>query len=137
MLPISQRWFIFDWAVHLRILVRRARVRDDTGRSLYFEIDLERSFDNPLSGQSVYEQTGGVLRHTGSVRGDSPGTGLEAGAGAKVARTTRPSTRRHHCTVSLCARRPKSQGNQVQALRTVADARSNDPVRSQASSVNE
>ena len=27
-------------------------------------------FDGPLSGQSVYEQTSGVLRHTESVRGD-------------------------------------------------------------------
>ena len=61
----------------------------------------------------------------------------EAGAGAKVARATRPPTRRHHFTVSLCARRPKCQDDQVQTLRTVADARSNDPVRSQASSVNE
>ena len=57
----------------------------------------------------------------------------EAGAGAKVARTTRPPTRRHYFTVSLCARRPKCQDDH----RTVADARSNDPVRSQASSENE
>ena len=47
----------------------------------------------------------------------------EAGAGAKVARPTRPPTRRHHFTVSLCAWRPKCQDDQVQTLRTVADAR--------------
>ena len=64
------------------------------------------------------------------------GTGLKAGAGAKVARATGPPTRRHHCTVSLCARQPKCQDDQVQTLRTVADARSNDPVRSPSSSEN-
>ena len=51
-------------------LVRRARVRDDPGRSPQIELEPERSFDGPLSGQSVYEQTSGVLRHTESVRGD-------------------------------------------------------------------
>ena len=76
-----------------KFLVHRARVRDDPGRSPQIELEPERSFDGPLSGQSVYEQTSGVLRHTG--------TGLEAGAGAKVARPTRPPTRRHHFTVSL------------------------------------
>ena len=60
-------------------------------------------FDGPLSGQSVYEQSSGVLRHTESVRVD------------------------------------KFQGQdwvsdiQVRTLRTLADARSNDPARSQAS----
>ena len=49
---------------------RRARVRDDPGRSPQIELEPERSFDGPLSGQSVYEQTSGVLRHTESVRGD-------------------------------------------------------------------
>ena len=43
---------------------------DDTGRSLHIELDLERSFDGTLSRQSVYEQTGGVLRHTESVQDD-------------------------------------------------------------------
>ena len=42
-----------------------------------------------------------------------------------------------HCTFSLGARRPQCHDDQVQTLRTVADARSNDPVRSQASSENE
>ena len=73
--------------------MHRARVRDDPGRSPQIELDPERSFDGPLSGQSVYEQTSGVLRHTG--------TGLEAGAGAKVELPTRPPTRRHHFTVPL------------------------------------
>ena len=50
-------------------LVRRARVRDDPGRSPQIELEPERSFVRPLSGQSVYEQTSGVLRHTESVRG--------------------------------------------------------------------
>ena len=49
-------------------LVRRARVRDDSSRSPQIELEAERSFDGPLSGQSVYEQTSGVLRHTESVR---------------------------------------------------------------------
>ena len=46
-----------------KFLVRRARVRDDPGRSPQIELEPERSFDRPLSGQSVYEQTSGVLRH--------------------------------------------------------------------------
>ena len=45
-------------------------MRDDSGRSLYIELDLERSFDGTLSRQSVYEQTSGVLRHTESVQDD-------------------------------------------------------------------
>ena len=60
-------------------------------------------FDGPLSGQSVYEQTSGVLWHTGSVRGD------------KV------------------QEQDWVRDIQVRTLRTLADARSNDPVRSQAS----
>ena len=75
-------------------------MRDNPGRSPLIELESERSFDGPLSGQSVYEQTSGVLRHTESVR-VGKGTGLEAGAGAKVARTTRPPTRRQHCSVSV------------------------------------
>ena len=51
-------------------LARRARVRDDSGRSLHFELDLERSFGGTLSRQSVCEQTSGVLRHTESVQDD-------------------------------------------------------------------
>ena len=43
-------------------------MRDDPGRSPQIELDPERSFDGPLSGQSVYEQTSGILRHTESVR---------------------------------------------------------------------
>ena len=60
-------------------------------------------FDGPLSGQSVYEQTSGVLRHTESVRGD------------KIQEQDWVSD------------------IQVRTLRTLADARSNDPARSQAS----
>ena len=41
-----------------------------------------------------------------------------------------------HCTFSLGARRPQCHDDQVQTLRTVADARNNDPVRFQASSEN-
>ena len=51
-------------------LVRRARVRDDSGRSPQIELDPERSFDGALSRQSVYEQTSGNLRHTESVQND-------------------------------------------------------------------
>ena len=40
-------------------------MRDDSGRSPQIELEPERSF-----GQSVYEQSSGVLRHTESVRGD-------------------------------------------------------------------
>ena len=46
-----------------KFLVHRARVRDDPGRSPQIELEPERSFDGPLSGQSVYQQTSGVLRH--------------------------------------------------------------------------
>ena len=66
----------------------------------------EKFFDGPLSGQSVYEQTSGVLRYTESVRDD------------KVQEQDWVSD------------------IQVRTLRTLADARSNDPVRSQASSEN-
>ena len=52
----SQVVFVLGKAEILKkILARRARVRDDSGRSLYFEIDLERSFDGTLSRQSVNE----------------------------------------------------------------------------------
>ena len=51
-------------------LARRARVRDDPGRSPQIELEPERSFDGPLSGQSVYEQTRGVLRHIENVQDD-------------------------------------------------------------------
>ena len=60
-------------------------------------------FDGPLSGQSVYEQTSGFLRHTESVRG------------VKIQEQDWVSD------------------IQVLTLRTLADARSNDPARSQAS----
>ena len=50
--------------------MRRARVLDDPGRSPHIELDLERSFDDALSRQSVYEQTGRVVRHTESVQDD-------------------------------------------------------------------
>ena len=60
-------------------------------------------FDGPLSGQSVYEQTSGVLRHTVSVRG---------------------------CKIQ---EQDWVSDIQVRTLRTLADARSNDPARSQAS----
>ena len=113
-------------------------MRDDSGRSLYFEIDLERSFDNPLSSQSVYEQTIGVLRHTGSVRGDKVQEldlkqALEQKSRAPPARPRGDITARSHSVPGGRSVRM----NQVQTLRTVADARSNDPVRSQASSENE
>ena len=78
-------------------------MRDDPGRSPQIELDPERSFDGPLSGQSVYEQTSGVLRHTESVRG------------FKVQEQDWVSD------------------IQVPTLRTLADASSNDPARSQAS----
>ena len=39
-------------------------------KSPQIELELERSFDGPLFGQSVYEQTSGVPRHTESVRDD-------------------------------------------------------------------
>ena len=52
-------------------LARRARVRDDPRQ---VAADRARAGEKFLmahfSGQSVYEQTGGVLRHTESVRGD-------------------------------------------------------------------
>ena len=60
-------------------------------------------FDGPLSGQSVYEQTSGFLRHTESVRG------------VKIQEQDWVSD------------------TQVLTLRTLADARSNDQARSQAS----
>ena len=44
-------------------LARRARARDDSGRSLHIELD-------PVSRQSVYEQTSGVPLHTESVQDD-------------------------------------------------------------------
>ena len=44
-------------------------MRDDSGRSLHIELHLERIFDGLLSGQSLHEQTSGVLRHTESVQG--------------------------------------------------------------------
>ena len=75
-------------------------MRDDPGRSPQIELDPERSFDGPLSGQSVYEQTSGVLRHTRSVRG------------FKVQEQDWVSD------------------IQVRTLRTLADAPSNDPARS-------
>ena len=59
--------------------------------------------DDPLSSQSVYEQTSGVLQHTESVRCD------------KVQEQDWDSD------------------IQVRTLRTLADSRSNDPARSQAS----
>ena len=110
-------------------LVRRARVRDDPGRSPQIELEPERSFDGPLSGQCVCEQTSGVLRHTESVRGDKVQEqdlrqALEQKSRAPPARPRCDITARSH------ARRPKCQDDQVQTLRTVADARSNDPVRS-------
>ena len=89
-----------------KFLVRRARVRDDPGRSPQIELEPERSFGGPLSGQSVYEQTSGVLRHTKRVRDD------------KVQEQDWVSD------------------IQVRTLRIVADTRSNDPARSQASSEN-
>ena len=67
-----------------REIGHRARVRDASNKTPHIELEPERSFVGPLSGQSVYEQTSGVLRHTG--------TGLEACAGAKVAR---PPARPH------------------------------------------
>ena len=84
-------------------LARRARVQDDPGRSPQIELEPGEVFDGPLSGQSVYEQTSGVLRHTESVRGD------------KVQEQDWVSD------------------IQVRTLRTLADARSNDPAMSQAS----
>ena len=115
-------------------LVRRARVLDDPGRSPQIELEPERSFGGPLSGQSVCEQTSGVLRHTESVRDDKVQEqdwrqALEQKSHAPPG----PPKRRHHCTVSLGA---MVSDIQVRTLRTVADTRSNDPVRSQASSEN-
>ena len=57
-------------AILRNFLAGRARVQDDPGRFPHIELDLERSFDGALSCQSVCEQTGGVLRHTESVRDD-------------------------------------------------------------------
>ena len=54
----------------LKNFLRRARVRDDSGRSPQIELEPERSFNGPLSGQSVHEQTSGVLWRTESVRDD-------------------------------------------------------------------
>ena len=45
-------------------------MRDDPGRSPQIDLEPERCFGGPLSGQSVYEQTSEVLQHTESVRGD-------------------------------------------------------------------
>ena len=77
-------------------LVRRARVRDDPGRWPEIELEPEISFNALLSGQYVYEQTSGVLRHTESVRDD------------KVQEQDWRQAR-HHCTVSLGAMRPECQ----------------------------
>ena len=82
-------------------------MRDDPGRSPQIELEPERSFDGPLSGQSVCEQPSGVLRHTESVRDDE------------------------------VQERDWVSDIHVRTLRTLADALSNDPVRSQASSENE
>ena len=71
-------------------LARRARVRDDSGRSPQIEIDLERSFDGTLSHQSVCEQTSGVLRHTERVRDDK----------------VQEQDWRHALEQKFCARRP-------------------------------
>ena len=45
-------------------------MRDDPDWSPQIELEPERSFDGALSGQSVYEKTREVLRHTESVRDD-------------------------------------------------------------------
>ena len=119
-------------------LVRRARVRDDPGRSPQIEPEPERSFDGPLSGQSVYEQTSGVFRHTESVRvckvqGQNWRQALEQKSRAPPARPSDDITAQ-----SLSVPCGQSVSDiQVRTLRTVADARSNDVVRSQASSENE
>ena len=80
----------------------RARVRDDSNKTPHVELEPEGSFVGPLSGQSVYEQTSGVLRHTESVRDvkvheQDWREALEQ----KSARATRPPTRRHHFLNSL------------------------------------
>ena len=130
----SQVFFVLGKAEILKkILARRARVRDDSGRSLYFEIDLERSFDGTLSRQSVYEQTSGVLRHTESVRDGKVQEqdwrqALEQKSRAPPARPSDYITAQSHSV-------PGGQSVsdiQVRTLRTVADARSNDPVRTAA-----
>ena len=91
-------------------------------------------FDCPLSGQSVCEQTSGVLRHTESVRDDKV---QEQDWRQALEQKSRAPPARPRITSRSHAKRPKCQDDQVQTLRTVADTRSNDPVRSQASSENE
>ena len=94
--------------------------------------------DGPLSSQFVYEQTSGVLRHTESVRDDKVQKRdwrqmPEQKSRAPPARPSDDITTQSHSV-------PGGQSVsdiQVRTLRTVADARSNDPVRSQASSENE
>ena len=113
-------------------LARRARVRDDPGRSPQIELEPERSFDGPPSGQSVYEQTSGVLRHTESVRGDK--VQEQDLRQALEQKSPAPPARPSDDTVPGCQ---SDSDFQVRTLRPVADARSNDSVRSQASSEND
>ena len=116
-------------------LVRRARVRDDPGRSPQIELEPERSFDGPLSGQSVYEQTSGVFRHTESVRDDKVHEqdwrhALEQKSRAPPARPSDDITAQSH---SVPGGQSVSDFH-VRTLRTVADARSNDAATPRASS---
>ena len=93
-----------------------ALVRDDPGRSRQIELEPERSFDGPLSGQSVYEQTSGVLQHTESVRDDDVQE-----QDWRHARPRGDITAQSHSVSagqSVC-------DIQVRTLRTVVDARSN------------
>ena len=82
-------------------LARRARVRDDPGRSLQIELEPEKFLMAYFPGQSVYEQTSGVLRHTESVRGDKVQEqdwreALEQNSGRTTRSPTRRLTSRYH-----------------------------------------
>ena len=72
--------------------VRRARVRDDPGRSPQIELEPEREvFDGHFPASPSMSRPNRVLRHTESVRGDKvQEQDWRQGAGAKVAPPARP-----------------------------------------------
>ena len=87
-------------------------------------------FDGPLSGQSVHEQTSGVLRHTESVRDDK--VQEQDWRHALVQKSRTPPARPSDDITAQSHSVPGGQSVsdiQVRTLRTAADARSNDPVR--------
>ena len=89
-----------------KFLVRRALVRDDPRSSSSSRREVLMAH---LPASLSMSRLAGPPAHRKCGRRQSPGTGLEAGAGAKVARTTSTPKRRHHCTVSLGARQPACQ----------------------------